>query len=164
MMNNELFYNTSKQNGSLAYKQTDFTRRCIDGSVVGCSKCVGYCAFCEHPGFLTEKLRKKHDCLGKECFHYIAKPAKEKHYTKTLNLSNELLSYVQKEIDLNEGLKVIRVELDQSNSYKAYFVAITNHFCLDRYVSSAKERFGANLVFERLNYDFEVCASLICAY
>lgn len=162
-MTRELYNNASRKKEALGQRQTDFTRRCIDGTIVGCSKCVGYCKFCEHPGFLTEKLREKHDCLGKECFHYIAKPAKEKHRPKTINLSSELLSFVQKEIDLNEGLKVIRVELDQSNSYKAYFVAITNHFCLDRYAISAKKRFGANIVFERLNYDFEVCASLICA-
>ena len=31
-------------------------RRCIDGSMTGKSKCVGYCTYTGHEGFLTEKL------------------------------------------------------------------------------------------------------------
>lgn len=50
-----------------------YNRRCIDGTVTGCGKCVGYCTFYEHEGFLTKELRKKHDCLRKGCRYYVAR-------------------------------------------------------------------------------------------
>lgn len=53
-------------------------RRCIDNTVTGSNKCVGYCQCSQHPGFLTEKQRKLHDCIKKQCFHYVAKPGKKK--------------------------------------------------------------------------------------
>lgn len=48
-------------------------RRLIDGKITGCGKCVGYCRFEKHPGFLTRMQRKEHNCLGKRCFYYIAR-------------------------------------------------------------------------------------------
>lgn len=50
-----------------------YNRRCIDGTVTGCGKCVGYCAFYEHTGFLTKELRKQHNCLKKGCRYYVAR-------------------------------------------------------------------------------------------
>ena len=49
------------------------TRRCIDGSHTGCNRCVGYCTYYEHRGFLTKELRKQHDCLKKGCRYYVNK-------------------------------------------------------------------------------------------
>lgn len=57
---------------------SQYTRRCIDNTITGCNKCVGYCQYVGHPGFLTQKHRKEHNCLGKGCYYYIAKPSKEK--------------------------------------------------------------------------------------
>ena len=42
-------------------------RKCIDGTITGCGKCVGYCRFRDHPGYLTKELRKDHDCIKKGC-------------------------------------------------------------------------------------------------
>ena len=50
-----------------------YARRCIDGSHTGCNKCVGYCTYYEHRGFLTKELRKQHDCLKKGCRYYVNK-------------------------------------------------------------------------------------------
>ncbi len=55
-------------------------RKCIDGKITGCGNCVGYCKYCEHPGYLTKDLRKKHDCIKKNCNYYVPK-------TKTSNVS-----------------------------------------------------------------------------
>ena len=52
---------------------TPFRRRTIDGSITGSNKCVGYCLFDDHPGYLTEKQRHNHNCLANNCYHYIAK-------------------------------------------------------------------------------------------
>ncbi len=54
--------------------RSDYNRRAIDGRIIGSCKCVGYCDYDGHPGFLNEKLRKKHDCIKKNCLYYIAKP------------------------------------------------------------------------------------------
>lgn len=59
-----------------------YNRICINGKVVGCGKCVGYCQYEGHAGYLTEKLRKKHECLEKGCFYYAPKPAREKNSIK----------------------------------------------------------------------------------
>ncbi len=50
--------------------------RCIDGRLKGCGKCVGYCQYGGHPGFLTEKLKEKHQCTEKECGYFIKNPRK----------------------------------------------------------------------------------------
>ena len=47
--------------------------RCIDGTITGSNKCVGFCDYYGHRGFLTKETRKKHDCLKKECAYYVAK-------------------------------------------------------------------------------------------
>ncbi len=48
-------------------------RRTIDGKITGCGKCVGYCSFYEHPGYLTKEIRKQHDCIKKGCYYYSPK-------------------------------------------------------------------------------------------
>lgn len=48
-------------------------RKCIDGKVTGSGKCVGYCRFNGHRGYLTSELRKQHNCLGKDCYYYSPK-------------------------------------------------------------------------------------------
>lgn len=53
--------------------KSSFNRKCINGKIVGRTKCVGYCHYDGHPGYLTADLRKKHNCLGKDCAHYVQK-------------------------------------------------------------------------------------------
>ena len=60
-----------KQYESLSNSQ--YSRRTIDGKTVGSNKCVGYCSYNQHPGFLTKELRKNHNCLKKECNYYFNK-------------------------------------------------------------------------------------------
>ena len=51
-------------------------RRCINGKVTGSNKCVGYCQYYGHPGFLTKEQRKQHDCIRKKCDYYVEKQKK----------------------------------------------------------------------------------------
>ena len=51
-------------------------RKCINGKFTGCGKCVGYCSYQIHPGFLTRELRKEHDCIKKGCYYYQSKKTK----------------------------------------------------------------------------------------
>ena len=57
----------------VGYGKDKRIRRCIDGTKTGCGKCVGYCTYYEHTGFLTEALRNKHNCLRKGCKYYVKK-------------------------------------------------------------------------------------------
>ena len=80
MTQHEIIYTTSTSN-VYSMREKEYSsphhRRCIDGSVTGCGKCVGYCSFCEHPGYLTKELRKQHDCIKKGCYYYSAKDDKK---------------------------------------------------------------------------------------
>ena len=59
-------------------QKNSYNRRCIDGHITGCGKCIGYCTYQEHSGFLTKQLRKEHNCINKGCFYYLPKPKYEK--------------------------------------------------------------------------------------
>ncbi len=54
-------------------EKTEFTRRCINGKITGCGKCVGFCKCDLHPGFLTRALRQKKNCIKKGCVYYVRK-------------------------------------------------------------------------------------------
>lgn len=66
-------------------------RRCIDGKITGCGKCVGYCRYSEHPGYLTSKHRNEHDCIRKKCFYYVPK---KKETDTVFNTLSEALALV----------------------------------------------------------------------
>lgn len=73
---NKLVYSTDKNRYSQYEKRSPskYTRKCIDGTITGCGNCVGYCQYNQHPGFLTADMRKEHNCVGKGCDYYVAKP------------------------------------------------------------------------------------------
>ncbi len=56
-----------------AKNTTPHHRKCIDGKVTGSGNCVGYCQYCQHPGYLTKELRKEHNCIKKGCNYYLPK-------------------------------------------------------------------------------------------
>ena len=51
-------------------------RKCINGKYTASSKCTGCCLYDGHPGFVTDKLMKEHQCQERDCLHYLAKPKK----------------------------------------------------------------------------------------
>ena len=68
-----MFEYMTYENVEKKYGLKNHTRKCIDGIITSCGNCVGYCMYCEHSGFLTKELRKKHNCIGKQCHHYVEK-------------------------------------------------------------------------------------------
>ena len=74
---NTVVYSTEHSGYHMFENKNTPQRRCIDGKITGSNKCVGYCRYMGHPGFLTEKNRKEHDCLGKGCHYYVSKKRKE---------------------------------------------------------------------------------------
>jgi len=140
-----------------------YNRRCIDNSVTGCNRCVGYCQYAEHPGFLTEELRKKHNCLGKQCFHYVAKPKKKHTPQLIVDLTASILTMVQQVMCQNEFTRVLRVENTEFRRYNAYYVSITSECDFDEYSAQIKNELGVDVDFINLNYDFDKCVALLCA-
>ncbi len=136
-------------------------RRTIDGSITGCGKCVGYCQFSEHSGFLTKEQRKEHNCIGKGCHYYLSKPKTEKVKSSRKNTTNEIIQKSSKVISDLEGIKIIRAEEITQGGWKLKYVTLTNEYSiadLERLISSV---LGQKAVMQRLNYDFEIAAQLI---
>lgn len=114
-----------------------YDRRCIDNTVTGCNKCVGYCLYEEHPGFLTEELRKKHNCIGKQCFHYVSKQ-KKKNTPQRIDLTSSILAVARKAMSQNEFARVLRVENAEFKRYNAYYVTISSECDFNGYATQIK--------------------------
>lgn len=142
---------------------TNNNRRCIDGHITGCNKCVGYCNFDEHPGFLTDKLRSQHQCIAKKCHYYLAKPAtiRERKANKAGQDIDILESAIEALSD-KEGVKPMRVK-PEGDTFIVQFVTITNLLELDKTAKQLSQDLGVSIRFERLMYDFDKCVSLIMA-
>ena len=141
-------------------KQTH-NRRTIDGSITGCGKCVGYCQFSEHSGFLTKEQRKEHNCIGKGCHYYLSKPKTEKLKTSRKSNTTEIIKKSSEVIANLEGIKIIRAEEITQGGWKLKYVTLTNDYSiadLEKLISSV---LGQKAVMQRLNYDFEIAAQLI---
>ncbi len=136
-----------------------FNRRCIDGRVTGCGKCVGYCQYQSHPGFLTEELRRKHQCLEHCCHYYLQKPERQKN-VKEIAPAIRLMSLTSEFCEKMEGMRVLRA-LEEKNGWVLNYVTLTNEYPLDRIAGLLTQIWGKSVRFRRLNLDYETCANLI---
>lgn len=161
----ETVYSTAESLYEQYEKQcrSKYDRRCIDNSITGCNKCVGYCQYSEHPGFLTEELRKKHNCIGKQCFHYVAKLKKKNPPQLIVDLTASILTVAQKAMCQNEFARVLQVESTEFKRYNAYYVTISSECDFDGYATQIKNELGVEVDFINLNYDFDKCVALLCA-
>lgn len=110
--------------------------RCIDNSLTCRSKCHGYCACAEHPGYLTKKQLIEHKCIEKECSYYyrlIKNNEKDKIHVKGLSLDKneqKAASVLKKanEITKNyEGLKIVKISVNENGIWCLYYVSISNY-------------------------------------
>ena len=146
------------------HSKSRYNRIAIDGTVVGCSRCVGYCKYDMHPGFLTEKMRKAHHCIEKGCNYYLQKdkyikqsPISIKDYTKEIELS------ALEQTAAFEGMRVMRVVQNNDYGYSIHYITITNQYSLDECSKNLSKQYNSNISFKRLNFDFDICAQLIMA-
>lgn len=142
---------------------SNYTRRCIDNSIIGSNKCVGYCQYDGHPGFLTKSLLKKHNCIEKECYHFVKKSGKDKPLNDNYDISSLIMAHAQNFFSNNEAIKIMSVKNTEYKDYTISYITITNECNFNDYISIALNVFDANVSFVRLNYDFETCAALILA-
>lgn len=135
-------------------------RKCIDGRITGCGKCVGYCKYEGHPGFLTEGQRVSHNCIGNECKYYIPKPERVRSLPKMTDPAKILLDLVREAVSSMEGLKVTRVRND-NGSWVANYVTISNDYQLDQIERNVNRQSGLKFRFNRLNLDFDTCVQIV---
>ena len=137
--------------------------RTISGQNVGCSRCVGYCQFSEHPGFLTEKQRAEHNCIGKGCNYYIAKQQRSRR-TKQIQEHNDALCRKIKEsaAAVCEAVKILDVTEEHGDSYRVNFITVTNDYSFMGCSKQLKAQYGINVTFKKLEYDFDTCVRLLC--
>lgn len=137
----------------------DYDRRCIDGSIHGCSVCLGLCQYHGHPGYLTEKLMKEHQCLEKGCHYFLSKPSRER-VSKGADESKEITKIAQAAVSEMEGLKVMRVEADEAGGWTVYYIAIAE-YVLRGIEETLSMRTGKAVRFSQLPYRFDYAAKII---
>ncbi len=57
----------------LEHYGTKYEKPAFNGKTVGTNKCVGFCRYNGHRGFITKDLRKQHNCCKKGCAFYVPK-------------------------------------------------------------------------------------------
>lgn len=135
-------------------------RTCINGRVTGCGKCVGYCQYSGHPGFLTRDLRKQHDCINRNCYYYVPKPLKEKRQIE--NRRGTYLDTIACILHPYEGMKVLGVD-ETDEGLLLRYITITNSYSLEELTEKLKEKFECRIAWKKLDYSFDVCAKLLFA-
>ena len=141
----------------------NFNLRCIDGSIHGCGKCVGYCSYDGHAGFLTPEMRKAHQCLEKRCYYHYPKQAVQgKKHDDSKTYQERLLSIAQAATAAMEGLRVIRATVGPNANCVVYYAAIAEYD-----VSSATNEIAAStglrIHMKQIQCDFNVAATLVMA-
>ena len=140
------------------YKNT-YNRRCIDGTIHGCSRCKGYCVFSEHPGFLIEEQMKEHHCIEKGCFYFAPKESAPRRKNKEQTM--DIAGMISERLQEYEGMKVIRAE-ENGESWTAYYVAIAE-YAIQNIEKQLADMFGRKVTMKKLPYSFENAARLIFA-
>lgn len=137
------------------------TRMCIDGRLTSESKCVGYCRYYGHKGYLTKEQRKEHDCLGKGCFYYLQKPSKyyEKHADK--NYRRDVLNIASDAASSFEGMRIMSVEELAENKWAIKYITITNEYSIPELERKISNAIGQTARLVKLNYDFDIVSKLL---
>lgn len=156
------------------YGENNYNRKSITGSTVGCSRCVGYCMYEGHRGYLTAELRKEHDCLGKGCYHYIEKPRREKTF-KTMDkvdpfaevknamsaMGDSIYSLACELSNAYEGILFTKADVSEFGKCELSYVTISNDYPLDQMASTIEEKTGYTVMMKNLNYTFDRVVEMI---
>lgn len=162
-MTEHLIYST-EDNRYVQYEmqsKSRINRRCIDGSFTGCGNCVGYCQYREHPGFLTQKQRKEHNCIDKQCHYYIPKPQRMKQ-EKSENLSSVLLASAKQFEEVVDDLCIINACCNEGTWVIGY-VTVFGQYDFSDMEQKIQRETGITVIMKKLDYGFERCVDLICS-
>lgn len=140
---------------------SSYIRKTIDGRQVGCSKCVGFCQYDGHPGFLTAEQRDQHNCLQKNCYYYVSKPAKEKKRSISKNITCNILSVANENIVQQEGIRFLNAVEYEYGKWHLEYVTITNEYSLTSVQKLLEDTFNCEIVFSRKKYSYERCIQIL---
>ena len=151
------------------YGLKNHNRRCIDGKITGCGNCVGYCMYCEHSGFLTKELRREHNCIGKQCRHYIEKSYnKEMSYNPFENIlksrkssARDVFEMACSMTDELEGLRIMAADFLDNLVCELSYVTISNDYELEPIIKRIQAETGLTVKTKMLNYSFENAVELV---
>ncbi len=105
-----------------------FNLRCIDGTLHGQNKCVGFCTYEQHPGFLTARQERKHQCHGKACFYHHSKPVIQRNRRdESLAKQAEVMAAAQAATAELEGLRVLRAVRESDGSWTVWYATIARY-------------------------------------
>lgn len=139
----------------------NFNLRCIDGTIRGCGKCVGFCSYERHSGFLTAQMKQEHKCREKGCFYYCAKPSPEKREKhKGCAIQSCILTAAKTATAEMEGLRVLRVAAEMNGEYTVYYVAIAG-YDVAQVEAIITEVTGYQAHMRKIACDFNVAVSLV---
>lgn len=165
-----MFEYMTYENVEKKYGLKNHTRKCIDGKITSCGKCVGYCMYCEHSGFLTKELRKKHNCIGKQCHHYVEKKTLTKDdfshpfasaFSSWNNKVDDVFSMACSLTRNFEGMRFMAAKPLDELVCELSYVTISNDYELDSIVNAIESEMGIRVEMRKLNYAFDNAVSLI---
>lgn len=138
-------------------------RKTISGQIVGSNRCVGYCKFKEHAGFLTQQNRKEHNCIGKGCNYYV--PKEKTNYTKSIVISapdycDDILKLAQS-LTKDDAVFITKVIRNGLFEYSIEFFSITNERVIEKHIEAISDYFGVEINLKQKNYDYEICVNLM---
>lgn len=136
-----------------------YNRRCIDGSIHGCSSCKGYCDFKDHSGYLTEKMIAEKHCIEKGCDYFRAKTKAQRPVKRTSNV-NEILSVASSALTMFEGLRVVRAKQTASGSWTLYYAQIADYDS-GRLRESLSAHCDFDFSLSRIPCDFDTATRLV---
>lgn len=138
-----------------------FVRPLINGSRCGSAKCLGYCHFDEHPGFLNQKLLRKHQCLEKDCKYFQPKPRRPKRpQEEVYNRAADIVEFSNKIMQDCEGIKAVKAEQDSRGDWIVRFVAVAS--CEKEHLEVRISRLaGEKVRLKQLSCSFDHAAKII---
>lgn len=148
-------------------EETEDTSHCrlIDNKISSRSRIKGYCASSLHPGYLTDKHIKQHQCNEKAC-KYLYIPAKK---VKNAAISSQfeiedirakVIEKANKAIKAYEGIKIIKAEYDEINIWNLYYASIAS-YDIEKISKILKKKLNTNIKLHKMNLDFETSARLV---
>ncbi len=137
-------------------------RRCIDKTVTGSNKCVGYCQYGGHPGFLTEELRKAHDCIRKGCLYYVEKEKQRQiKWSCVGDSAKALLKIAAEKTENYEGMRIMRAQQKDKCKWVLKYITISSTYPFESIAKTIAEATGYQIILEKLHYGFDVCAKIL---
>ncbi len=138
-----------------------FNLRCIDGALRGRSKCVGFCACEQHPGFLTARQEREHRCREKGCFYHYAKPAVQRNRRDENRVKQaEIMAAAQAATAQMEGLRALRAAQEPGGGWTVWYAAIAGYDLSQAQAQLCKET-QCRVSMKPLRCDFDTAAALV---